>query len=554
MAGIMQSTLESDRTVEHEIETQRENVALIYSRVVRTIAPIFIIVLTVIWLIAPQYSQMLFFAAAIVPAFLSAALWPFLYRQGQVSMGIASLIAGSLPMFIAAPLVIPELLAASGVGCLMVVIVGSRLVADRYRIWVIVASVLALTISLLLLNYAADWFSPLNPTLTLLIVVLDSGATLLGSGLVVRSVIAGQEDQFRQARQAQIEIDRLAAAERTRKEQLEKTIAEYMAFVQQVTSGDLTTRLQVSEEASTVSSDLYQLGISLNTMVESLSHMAQQIRAAATAVLNASLEIQAATRQQVASANEQNAAVTQTVTTVEEVETTVEQTAERARAVADSSRASRDVSYHGQSAIADIIQGMQVIQQRVENIAGTILKLSEHTQQIEEIIGTVNEIADQSKLLALNASIEAARAGEDGRGFSVVALEVRKLAEQSREATARVQSILNEIQQATNTAVMVTEEGSKSAATGMSLVERAGSAIQTLTATLEEASQAAVQIAASTQQQTNGMQQLAAAMMQIRQASVQAAASTQQTEQSAHNIIETAHQLEQAAARYKLQL
>ncbi|HLV33797.1 MAG TPA: methyl-accepting chemotaxis protein [Spirillospora sp.] len=553
MAGIMQNTLESDRTVEYEIELQRENVAQIYSRVVRTIAPIFIVVLTVIWLIVPQYSQMLFFAAAIVPTFLSGALWPFLYRQGKVNLGIASLIAGSLPMFIAAPLVIPELLAASGVGCLMLVIVGSRLVADRYRIWVIVASVLALTISLLL-HYATDWFSPLNPTLTLLIVVLDSGATLLGSGLVVRSVIAGQEDQFRQARQAQIEIVRLAAAERTRKEQLEKTIAEYMAFVQQVTSGDLTTRLQVDEEANTVSSDLYQLGVSLNTMVESLSHMAQQIRAAATAVLNASLEIQAATRQQAASATEQSAAVTQTVTTVEEVETTVEQTAERARAVADSSRASRDVSYHGQSAIADIIQGMQVIQQRVENIAGTILKLSEHTQQIEEIIGTVNEIADQSKLLALNASIEAARAGENGRGFSVVALEVRKLAEQSREATARVQSILNEIQQATNTAVMVTEEGSKSAAAGMLLVERAGSAIQTLTAKLEEASQAAVQIAASTQQQTNGMQQLAAAMMQIRQASIQAAASTQQTEQSAHNIIETAHQLEQAAARYKLEV
>jgi methyl-accepting chemotaxis protein len=123
------------------------------------------------------------------------------------------------------------------------------------------------------------------------------------------------------------------------------------------------------------------------------------------------------------------------------------------------------------------------------------LSLSERTQQIGEIINTVNAIADQSKLLVLNASIEAARAGEEGRGFAVVAAEVRQLAEQSRRATARVGEILNEIQQATNTAVMVTEEGSKGAEHGMELVNRAGGAILKLAATLEGATQAAVQIA-----------------------------------------------------------
>ena len=91
----------------------------------------------------------------------------------------------------------------------------------------------------------------------------------------------------------------------------------------------------------------------------------------------------------------------------------------------------------------------------------------------------VNALADQSKLLALNASIEAARAGEEGRGFAVVAMEVRQLAEQSRSATARVRDILSEIQQATNTAVMVTEEGSKGAEQGIELVERTGHASAT---------------------------------------------------------------------------
>jgi methyl-accepting chemotaxis protein len=220
--------------------------------------------------------------------------------------------------------------------------------------------------------------------------------------------------------------------------------------------------------------------------------------------------------------------------------------------VAETAQQSVSISIDGQEAVADSVAGMNLIRGRVEGIAENILMLAERTQQIGEIIETVNDLADQSKLLALNASIEAARAGEEGKGFAVVAMEVRQLAEQSREATERVRDILSEIQQATNTAVMVTEEGSKGAEAGMDLVERAGEAIRDLAGTIEEASQAATQIAASTHQQTNGMDQLSAAMAQIKQATTQAAASTRQTEESVRGMIDVAGQLEDAAARYQL--
>ncbi|MBZ0292048.1 MAG: methyl-accepting chemotaxis protein [Anaerolineae bacterium] len=350
-------------------------------------------------------------------------------------------------------------------------------------------------------------------------------------------------------------IRSLVEAERRNTKHLQKTVTEYSHFVEKVSEGDLTARLDLTEAyKDTVNSqnDLYTLGLHLTNMVDNLRGMATQVREAASSVSSAATQIQAAATQQSASATEQDAAVTQTVATVEEVRATVMQTSERAQSVADVSQQSVQVSRNGQQAVTDTVQGMDIIRERVESIAENILMLSERTQQIGEIIDTVNALADQSKLLALNASIEAARAGEEGKGFAVVAMEVRQLAEQSRQSTGRVRNILNEIQQATNTAVMVTEEGSKGAESGMTMAQRAGESIRELAATIEEASQSALQIAASTHQQTNGMDQLAAAMAQIRQATAQTVASARQTEQGVHDLTEMAKRLELAAARYSL--
>ncbi len=387
---------------------------------------------------------------------------------------------------------------------------------------------------------------------------LTSTAATITNGNLHVTVPANRNDEFGQLAQSfntmTAHLRSLIESERQAKQRLESIVAEYVTFVRRIANGDLTSRLALTEadNQDSAAEDLYILGSNLNEMVEGLSEMASQVRHAVETIVSTASEIQVATVQQNATVLEQDSAVTQTVATVEEVRTTVQQTAERARAVASVSQQSVTVSRNGQQAVADSASGMHMIQQRVESIAETILMLSERTQQIGEIIDTVNALADQSKLLALNASIEAARAGEEGRGFAVVAMEVRQLAEQSREATSRVRGILSEIQQATNTAVMVTEEGSKGAEQGISLVERTGAVIRELSATIEDAAQTAMQIAASTHQQANGMEQLAAAILQIKAASEQTAAGTRQTEISIHNLIEMADQLEQAAARYQL--
>jgi methyl-accepting chemotaxis protein len=389
--------------------------------------------------------------------------------------------------------------------------------------------------------------------------IIRQGTARIGSGDLDHRIYTGTKDELAELASGfnsmAANLQRMVETERATQTALETAVTEYMQFVEQVSGGNLTARLELDNHTaadSVVSDDLYQLGTNLNGMVDSLSRIAHFIREASAGVINATAEIQAATVQQTASIAEQDAAITQTIATVSQVRETVAETAKRAQTVAESSRQSVAVSRQGQDVVSNTIAGMQVIRQRVDDIAETILMLSERTQQIGEIINTVNALADQSKLLALNASIEAARAGEEGRGFAVVAMEVRQLAEQSRAATARVRDILSEIQQATNTAVMVTEEGSKGADTGVSLVERAGSAIRELAAILEEAAQSSTQIAASTHQQANGMDQLVAAMAQIQQASTQASASTTQTEQSVHNIVKMVEQLEAAIASYRL--
>jgi methyl-accepting chemotaxis protein len=268
---------------------------------------------------------------------------------------------------------------------------------------------------------------------------------------------------------------------------------------------------------------------------------------------SAAAEILAATTQQASGANEQSAAIAQTTTTVDEVKAIAEQSMARAQEVAGVSRHTVDVSRDGRQAVEQTITSMRQIRTRVEEIAENILVLSEQMLQIGEIIATVNDISAQSNILALNASVEAARAGEHGKGFAVVAVEVRNLAEQSRQATAQVRTILSEIQKATNTTVMVTEEGTKGVEEGVRLAAQAGQAIERLAEVIEESAQAAAQMLAGGRQQVAGVEQVAVAMQNINQTTVQSLSSAHQTEKAARDLNDLAQRLSGTVEQYQSQ-
>ncbi|HZY30547.1 MAG TPA: methyl-accepting chemotaxis protein, partial [Candidatus Methylomirabilis sp.] len=319
-------------------------------------------------------------------------------------------------------------------------------------------------------------------------------------------------------------------------------IAELMA------SGDLT----VTVPSDTQRDEVGILRQTFRKMVENLREITRQLREGIGVLASSASEILTATTQVASSTAETAAAVNETTTTVEEVKQTAQVSSQKAKYVSDTAQKVGQVSQSGLKSVESSTAGMHRIREQMESIAESILRLSEQSQAIGEIIATVNDLAEQSNLLAVNAAIEAAKSGEHGKGFAVVAQEVKSLAGQSRQATAQVRTILNDIQKATSAAVMATEQGSKAVSAGVTQSAEAGEAIRLLAGSIMEAAQAAAQIAASSQQQLAGTDQVVLAMENIKQASAQNVTGTKQAETAAQSLHELGKRLKQLVEQYKV--
>lgn len=298
-----------------------------------------------------------------------------------------------------------------------------------------------------------------------------------------------------------------------------------------------------------------ELGVlqeSFNDMLTSLREIALQSRTVCENLTLAAAQILTSTQEQAAGTKQQAAAVQEITTTVEQINLSSKQVAERSRQVAGTADAVAQSGHAGLQAVHEASVGMEAIREQAESVAENIIALSERTQAVGEVIATVNDIAEQSNLVALNAAIEAADARESGRRFSVVANEIKNLADQSKEATAQVRGILEQTQKGINTSVMLTEEALKRVESGRERTNVSEQVIRQMANNIQESVQAFQQIVGATNQQQIGLEQVTQALHEIRQASQQTAATTGQLEKAAVELTRLGELLAKTLEKYKL--
>jgi len=255
----------------------------------------------------------------------------------------------------------------------------------------------------------------------------------------------------------------------------------------------------------------------------SAANLLGQIRTATENIRGVSSEVLAATEQQASGAAEQAAAVTQTSATVEELAQTSSQIADNSEAVVRIAEKTLATAEDGMTAVAATAAGIEEIRETTMQSSDRILALGERSQEIGRVLSIIDEIAEQTKILALNAAIEAARAGEAGKGFSVVAEEIRKLADSVTDSTNEIGRVVREIQASTAALIMQTEKAATKVAEGQDLARNTQGSLERIVNQVEQTTDAAKQISIATQQQRTASDQVVISMREVAQVSQQAA-------------------------------
>lgn len=256
-----------------------------------------------------------------------------------------------------------------------------------------------------------------------------------------------------------------------------------------------------------------------------------------------SSEIASTIEQHERTAMHQSAAVNETTTTMDELDASFNQTADMVKTAADTARQAVSVADDGIKTVQQTLDGMVSLKDKVGTIAEQILSLSEQTSQIGTITNLVSDLANQTNMLALNAAVEAARAGEHGKGFAVVAAEIRKLADESKKSAERINALVEDIQKATNSTVMATEEGTRTVDQGIKLAQKTVEAFNVVTGSSNTASDAAQQTLLSVPQQVTAVRQVLTSMDSLNKGAKETADGLSQTRVSVENLREAALKL-----------
>ena len=326
-----------------------------------------------------------------------------------------------------------------------------------------------------------------------------------------------------------------------------KPVQDGTQVLEVMATGDLTVRVHGEYKGQHA-----KIKNSINKLGDSLESLIKEVTEAVAATASASTQISSSAEEMAAGAQEQSAQASEVASAVEQMTSTILQTTKHASTAAESSKRAGSLAKEGGEVVAQTVVGMNRIAEVVRNAAQTVQELGASSDQIGEIVQVIDDIADQTNLLALNAAIEAARAGEQGRGFAVVADEVRKLAERTTKATKEIGEMIKKIQGDTGGAVKSISLGTEEVEKGKQLADKAGKSLQEIIKGSNDVVDVVNQVAAASEEQSSASEQISRNIEAISSVTQQSAAGTQQIARAAEDLNRLTDRLQNLVSSFKV--
>ena len=386
-------------------------------------------------------------------------------------------------------------------------------------------------------------FSGLN----LLALLLSAGLLLAGGAGILRLYVLDQTQRAALAENQRLEAERQEQEAKRVNDANQAAILRLMNELQSVAEGDLTQQATVTEDITGAIAD------SVNYTVEELRSLVAQVQGTVSRVTDTTEQVEATSTELMAASSEQLREIRDTGESVLQMAGRINDVSAQAQETALVARQSLDAAETGLRAVQNTIGGMNSIRDQIQDTSKRIKRLGESSQEIGEITELISDITEQTNVLALNAAIQAASAGEAGRGFSVVAEEVQRLAERSGDATRQIAALVKTIQTDTQDAVGAMERSTQGVVEGTRLTDAAGTALNEIDRVTRRLSDLIGQISTQALSEAQSANVVAANIQHIFAVTEQTGEGTRSTAQMVRELSRTAEELKQSVSRFKIE-